>query len=304
MFLVIILYVLFTAMIFMHSAIMVDNPYPFFVAAFRTIVGGLALFAIHASSGKSILLSGIHQRQIYTLCLHAIVLYTCSLAGFAAGMQYIDGITACFILATAPFITALILYMRDKEVLTLQKCIGLLLGFIALIPIILMQHEQSEAARAASSELVYWGQFLFFAANICYAYGWILAQDLVKVASKFSPSLLNAYAMLIGGICSAVLYIVYQGFHLPAPVTQNFWHLLFLFTLATLINYNLYAYLLRFYSATFLSFAGFLEPALALIYTMLWLGHAATIGNIGALCALGLGLYLFYQEELRVPAKK
>ena len=303
MFLVVVLYVLFTAMIFMHSAIMVDNPYPFFVAAFRTIVGGLFLLSVHIFSGKSIWLSGINVRQASTLFLHAIVLYTFSLAGFAAAMQYIDGITACFILATAPFITALILYLRDKEILTLQKCVGLLLGFIALIPIILMQHEP-DAVHQISSNQLYWGQFLFFVANVCYAYGWILAQDLVKVASKYSPSLLNAYAMLVGGICSAILYIGFEGFHFPQLVTSDFWSLLLLFTLATLINYNLYAYLLRFYSATFLSFAGFLEPALALVYSIMWLGSAATMSTIGALCALGLGLYLFYKEELRVPAKK
>lgn len=303
MLLVIALYVLFTSMIFMHSAIMVDNPYPFFVAAFRTIVGGLFLLGVHVCSGKSIQLSGMNMRQVYTLFLHAIILYTCSLAGFAAGMQYIDGITACFILATAPFITALILYLRDKEILTMQKCVGLLLGFIALIPIILTQHEP-DAAHQISANQVYWGQFLFFVANICYAYGWILAQDLVKVASEFSPSLLNAYAMLIGGICSAILYVGCEGFHLPQPVTSDFWYLLLLFTLATLINYNLYAYLLRFYSATFLSFAGFLEPALALIYSILWLASPATMSTLGALCALGLGLYLFYQEELRTPVRK
>ena len=303
MVLVIVLYVLFTAMIFMHSAIMVDNPYPFFVAAFRTIVGGLFLFGIHAFSGKSIKLSGISMRQIGTLFLHSIILYTFSLAGFAAAMQYIDGITACFILSTAPFITALILYLRDKEVLTVQKCVGLVLGFVALIPIILMQKEP-DVVHQISSQQVYWGQFLFFVATICYAYGWILAQDLVKVAPNYAPSLLNAYAMLIGGICSAVLYVGFEGLHLPEIVTPDFWYLLLLFTLATLINYNLYAYLLRFYSATFLSFAGFLEPACALIYTIFWLKNAATFGTMSALCALGLGLYLFYQEELRVPAKK
>lgn len=303
MFLVIVLYVLFTAMIFMHSAIMVDNPYPFFVAAFRTIVGGLFLFSLHAFSGKSITLPGINVRQVSTLFLHAIILYTFSLAGFAGAMQYIDGITACFILSTAPFITALILYLRDKEVLTLQKCVGLVLGFVALIPIIVMQHEPA-VSHQLSLEQIHWGQILFFVANICYAYGWILAQDLVKVAPKYAPSLLNAYAMFIGGICSAILYIGFEGFHFPQVVTSNFWYLLVIFTIATLINYNLYAYLLRFYSATFLSFAGFLEPALALVYSILWLGNPATITTMSALCALGLGLYLFYQEELRVPAKK
>ena len=303
MFLVVVLYVLFTAMIFMHSAIMVDNPYPFFVAAFRTIIGALFLFGVHGFSGKSIMLPGINSRQVYTLFLHAIILYTCSLAGFAAAMQYIDGITGCFILATAPFITALILYLRDKEVLTMQKCVGLVLGFVALIPIILMQNE-SDVPTQISANQIYWGQLIFFGANICYAYGWILAQDLVKVAPKYSPSLLNAYAMLIGGICSAILYIGFEGFCLPQVVTQDFWYFLLIFTLATLINYNLYAYLLRFYSATFLSFAGFLEPAFALIYSVCWLGNVVTIGTIGALCALGLGLYLFYQEELRVSARK
>jgi len=289
-------------MIFMHSAIMVDNPHPFFVAGFRTIMGAAFLFSMHAFTGKSLSLRGINKHQFIKLCLHGIILYTFSLSGFAAGMQYIDGVTACFILSTAPFITAFILYIKDKETLSIKKSIGLLIGFLALIPIILVQNE-SEAMHHITADQVHWGQLIFFGANVCYAYGWILAKDLLKVASEFSPSLLNAYAMFIGGVCSSIVYISIYHAYIPPAVTHDFWYLLVIFTIATIINYNLYAYLLRFYSATFLSFAGFLEPVFGLLLASILHHKEVTIPLYAALALLSLGLYVFYQEELKVMMK-
>ena len=82
--------------------------------------------------------------------------------------------------------------------------------------------------------------------------------------------------------------------------TDDFWWLLLLFAILTAVSYNLYSSLLRRYSATFISFASFLEPAFGLLYASIFLGQAISRSALVALVTLGFGLYLFYQEELRL----
>jgi drug/metabolite transporter (DMT)-like permease len=83
-------------------------------------------------------------------------------------------------------------------------------------------------------------------------------------------------------------------------VTDDFWWLLLLFAMLTAVAYNLYSKLLKRYSATFVAFASFLEPAFGLLYAAIFLGQPISTLSFVSLMALGLGLYLFYQEELRL----
>ncbi|MCV5950917.1 DMT family transporter, partial [Escherichia coli] len=63
--------------------------------------------------------------------------------------------------------------------------------------------------------------------------------------------------------------------------------------------YNLYGTLLKRYSATFMSFAGFTTPLFTALFGWLVLGEIVTWPFYVSFCIVLLGLVLFDQEELK-----
>jgi drug/metabolite transporter (DMT)-like permease len=70
-----------------------------------------------------------------------------------------------------------------------------------------------------------------------------------------------------------------------------------------LICYNLYGYLLRRFSATFMSFAGLTTPLFTALFGWIFLGEVASPAFYLSFSILSVGLLLFYQEELKVAIR-
>jgi drug/metabolite transporter (DMT)-like permease len=69
---------------------------------------------------------------------------------------------------------------------------------------------------------------------------------------------------------------------------------------SNLLCHNLYGHLLRHYTATLLSFAGFLTPIFAALYEWMLRGTIITWHFYASCIIVFIGLYLFYQDELRI----
>ncbi|MGZ6250913.1 MAG: DMT family transporter [Candidatus Chromulinivorax sp.] len=292
------LYLCFTMTMFLGSFILTQNHYPFFIGGARFFGSGLILLSIYKITHQKNLLRQLPQLFSPIFFKYALCLYTISALGFSWGMQYVDPVKACFVFVLAPFITALLLYFFYDEQLTHKKIAGLIIGFCSIIPILL-------ASDHGIVSNVPWylsmaGYFIFGCSVITFAYGWILNKELHQVV-HVSSLLLTGAALVFGGGVTLGCSLLFHGFDLfSMQVTDDFWWLLLLFAILTAVSYNLYSYLLKKYSATFLSFASFLEPAFGLLYAKLFL--AQDISFIAYCCLVGLsfGLYLFYQEELRL----
>ena len=70
-----------------------------------------------------------------------------------------------------------------------------------------------------------------------------------------------------------------------------------LFELTPIIGYNLYAHLLSRYSATFLSFAGFMTPLFAAALGWIFLGEMVTWHFFATMAMVLCGLYLFHEKK-------
>ncbi len=292
------LYLCFTLTMFLGSVILSQNHYPFFVAGVRFFGSGVILLSLYFSRNKTAMFRQIPKIACLSFFKYAFFLYTLSGIGFSWGMQYIDPVKACFLFVLAPFVTALLLFFLKDEKLTTKKTAGLAIGFTAVIPIILDAAHGSE--HNVPVHLAMLGYFVFGLAVITFAYGWILNQEMHKTVHVPS-SLITGSALFLGGGLTLVLSYMIQGpSFFEMEVTTDFWFLLILFTIMTSISYNLYSTLLKRYSATFVSFASFLEPAFGLLYGSAFLGQQISTISFASLTALGFGLYLFYQEELRL----
>ena len=295
------LYVLFTGTVFLDSSIMRVDPYPLLVAGTRVFFAGLMLLAIHAAQcifekrRKSIVvqLRQLNTKLFYT---YAFCLYAFAIPGFSYAMKYLDPVKTCFLYVLSPFITALILYFLYDERLSMKKIYGLIIGFIAVIPIILASPAEHLAPVPWHLSLL--GYVIFIAAIIAFNYGWILNQKLLKRV-EVPSSLITGSALTIGGASTLSLFLLLEGFDfITLELTKRFgWYVIFI-TLVTAIAYNLYGVLLKRYSATFISFASFSQPAFALLYAAFFLGQPVSITAYIALGILGFALGIFYLEEL------
>ena len=170
------------------------------------------------------------------------------------------------------------------------------MGLIGLIPI-LWKNTTTELEVAVPGDQ-WLGNIIVLVSMIFFCWGWILFKKLIESCS-YSVQMLNGIAMMIGGILSSFfVMMVYGGSVFEISFSENFAYLMGLFLLSSLLTYTLYAYLLQNFSPTFISFAGFLEPAFALFYGFLWFGYTVRIVDIISFFILFLGLYIFYRQEL------
>jgi len=300
MFLVIVLYAVFSGMTFINSALMAGNPYPLIVGMIRAVGSGVIILGlvglIKREKIRDFKLTFIQWRW---LILYGVLIHAIGMFGFSWSVLYGNPVTLCFIFATAPFLTAIIQYGYGQEPLSTQKAVGLLVGSIGLIPILLQDSSTAYTQASGTSHAWFMSNGVAIGSMVLFCYGWVVFKKLLHT-TKYSIQLLNGMAMSIGGILSTLgVVCVYGSSVFQLPYTDNFSFLMGVFLLSSLMTYSLYAYLLQTFSPTFISFAGFLEPAFGMIYGYFLTNYRITGIDLAAFLVLFLGLYIFYLDELK-----
>jgi drug/metabolite transporter (DMT)-like permease len=212
-------------------------------------------------------------------------------------LQYTSSSKNAIFFSFTPFITAILCYFLYNEKMTVKKIIGLSIGFLGSLPILLTNDQD---ASTAHFYFLSFPEIITLIAITCFAYGWIVTAQLSKKYG-YSSMMLNGVNMLIGGIL-----ILFSSFFMdswnPLPYS-SFWPFVG-YTLAMVIagNFiasNLYAILLRKYTATFIAFVSFTEPIYVAFYSWLWLSETVSWQFYISLVGIFIGLYIFYKEELR-----
>lgn len=214
------------------------------------------------------------------------------------GLKYLTSFKTCLIYSLSPFLSALLSYFTLNERLSSKKWLGLSIGFIGVLPILLQQ----TASEEQTGQLFFfsWAELAVVMAAICSVYGWILLKKTVGERG-YSPVMANGLSMLIGGIFALIHSALFENWD-PVPVTEYGPFLLsagILIIVSNLICYNLYGYLLKRFSATFMSFAGLTTPLFTAFFGWIFLGEVASTAFYLSFSLLFAGLLLFYQEEIK-----
>lgn len=213
------------------------------------------------------------------------------------GLQYMQSGKACFIYSFSPIATALLSYVWFSEKITLQKWLGLAIGMVGFIPI-LMAHSGAEDTSGYIGSLSF-AELALLGAAVATAIGWMSMR--VVVHRGYSSVMANANSMLFGGTV-ALIHSLYVENWAPLPIT-NINQFLPPFLLLTLISniicYNLNAYLLRQYTATYLSFAGLSQPFFAAVFGFLFLNEIMSYYFWISFISVSIGLYIYYRQELK-----
>jgi drug/metabolite transporter (DMT)-like permease len=145
-----------------------------------------------------------------------------------------------------------------------------------------------------------WPNLLMLTSVITSSLGWIFVRILVK-NKGYSTLLVNGVSMFIGGWVALPLSKYIEGtVDIHRLYDFNIIGLLALMIIITnIIFYNLYGYLLKKYTATFLSFVGFVTPLFAACFEWIFFGILVPHQFFLTVCIVGIGIFIFYQEELK-----
>jgi len=268
---------------------------PIFFVAFRMVVAGVILIAYCYWKDPALLRI---KRKDYThismmVFMHIYLAFVLDLVA----LQYMSSFKAAFIYNLSPFITALFSYIYFYETMTPKKWVGLLIGFSGFLPTLLAQ-----APGEQNGHLFFlsWPELMMIGSVVAAVVGWISMRSLVK--DGYQPIAVNGIGMLGGGLLALATSALFEnGWH-PVPVT-DWWSFLKItaavILVANIIYYNLYGYLLKTYTATFMAFVGFLSPLFAALFGWYFLDETISPTFFFSLFVVVIGLTIFYQEELR-----
>jgi len=207
------------------------------------------------------------------------------------GLLYLSSANGMFMFNLAPFATALFSYFLLNERMTNKQWLGLAIAFVGFIPIM-----KNASLTGPSASLSYLPEMAVLASVITQSYAWILVRNLVR-ETHYSPTMINGITMFIGGLCAFLTAPFIEGWY-PVTDTMEFLKLLgFVTLIGSILCQNLYAHLLKQYTATFMSFAGFMSPFFAAFYGWLWLNETTTWHFYLSSVIVFISLVLFYNDE-------
>lgn len=291
---VILLYALF-ASVFTIAKTGLDYSQPLFFMGTRMALAGVILVGYqYFFDKKNFQIKKTDLTRIFKLAVFNI--YLTNVCEFW-GLKHLTSFKTCFIYSLSPFVSALLSYFIFSEKLNYKKWAGLLIGFLGFIPILLSQTATEE--QTGHFLFLSWAEIAVITAAVSSVYGWIVLSQLIK-ENGVSPIMANGLSMLIGGGMALVHSSFIEEWN-PVPVMEWMPFAVCAFALiiiSNLICYNLYGVLLKRYSATFMSFAGFTTPLFTALFGWICLGEVVTWPFYVSAITVFSGLLLFYQQEL------
>ena len=292
MLLIVILHALWAGSV-TSSKILLNYTQPIFLTGIRMFIAGILLLIYQYFYA--------HEHFKFKrkhIPLYAQLILIGTYASYILRFWALESLTASksmFLYNCAPFMTSLYSYFFFSEKMTRKQWFGLFLGMIGLIPILMSTSPQEQTF--GEFLFISWPEIVTILSVAAYSYSWIVMRTLIRDKS-YSPMMVNGISMFAGGLLALITSLFIEG---PFPVT-NFWPfvtlLSFIIIISNIICHNLYGHLLRKYSATFLSFAGFLGAPFAAIYGFFLKNEVITWHFYLSGIIVFIALYLFYKDEM------
>ncbi len=310
MILILFLYLLFASTFTLGKAALFYIP-PILFVGIRMIIAGIILLAgqyfFHRPQWR------FDWRDVSSFFHIALFLIFIAFVGEFWALQYVTASKTALLYSMSPFITALFAYLLLREQLTPKQWLGLGIGFIGFLPILTNQG----SAEIVTKHIWFLSmpELLLLISVVSSCYGWIVMKYLV-VQRDYSPIMVNGIGMLGGGVmafCSSLLIegkphifvnnqpLIFTPFIYSLGIVIFYTGALIL--IANVICFNLYSHLLRRYSATFISFAGFTTPIFAAFLDLIFLNERIPLAFYLTMGMVFIGLWIFYQDELLVENK-
>jgi len=301
MFLVIVMYMLFASTFTIGKAVLQYLNPIFFIGVRMTIGGSLLLLFLLLFRRKQLYIKKQHLFLFLQIAFfHIFIAY---IAEFWA-LQYLTSFKTALIYNLSPFFAAIFAFIFFHERMTKQKWLGLAIGFLGFSVILANGQSSSEITKLAFGFLS-WPEIILIISVLSAAYGWSIFKKLIQ-KEGYSPIVVNGFGMISGGFAALLLSFFIEGAPTIKTASSSLifdilacsGYSLLLILIANIICYNLYGYLLKKYSITFLSFAGFITPLFAALFGNIFLKEIPSVYFFLSFIIVSIGLYIFYQAEL------
>jgi drug/metabolite transporter (DMT)-like permease len=288
------------------SKIALQSSTPLFFTASRMLLAAVLILAYQLLKKRSDL--KISKKQFAAIIFLGFFSMYLTNALEYYSLKYLSGAKACFIYSLTPIFAAIFSYIHFKEKLSFKKFIGMSIAFLGIIPVFFIQSDSEKISKSFFN--ISLPEIAVILAVIFSVYGWILLRILVKGKNNtsekekpISPLTANSLGMLIGGIF-ALIHSLISDTWLPIPIKTNegfhFIQGVFAITMiSNIVCYNLYGYLLKKYTATFMSFVGLLSPIFASFSEWILLKTSPSPIILVSTLVIISGLWIVYQEELK-----
>jgi len=267
---------------------------PIFIVASRMVIAGCALALYSHFRYRPNYRAMLKDWFLYAQYIFfGVVFFYCARSW---SLQYLSTTKTALIFTLLPFFTAFFSYLMHREKLSLQKAFGLALGFFGMMPV-LVTHSTAEND-FFSLGVFSLSEMLAIASVASISYSMLIMRKIVRHHNT-PPALANGLSMLGGGVISLMLSELYEPVwikHSPqffAAISG------IQIILSNIVCQNLQAYLLRFHSPTFMSFASLISPLCAAFYGWLLLGEHITWHYVLSFALVFTGLILYYLDEIR-----
>ncbi len=290
--LIILLYALFASS-FSAGKLLLCYTTPIFLAGIRMFIAGIILLAYQYFAPFEYF--KFRKKHIWYYAQITIYgIYIAYILRFWA-LNYLTSSKTCFLFNLMPFFSSYYSYLVFREKITQKQWIGLAIGCLGFIPILI----STSPTEMKLGELFFISlpELAIIVAVAAQSYSWVIMRKLVKDKS-YSPMMVNGITMACGGFLALITSFFTDGFFPVTNVAAFSGWLTFVIIVSNIICYNLYGFLLKKYTATFLSFAGFLAPIFAALYGWGLLGEKITWHFYVSGIIVLFGLILFYKEEL------
>ncbi len=264
---------------------------PILLTGARMVLAGLLLLAFqYFFRPKAFIFKKIHVGPILLIALMGV--YLTNILEFW-GLQYMESAKAAFLCGFIPIVTALLSYGWFEEKTNAKQWLGLLLGMTGFIPLLLRLNPED----ILGFSLPEWA---VLGSTVTSAIGWIAMREVVK-DRKLCPFMASALSMLIGGLMALAHAYGFEPLNisLSTNLLPTLGWLLLLTLVSNILCYNLYAYLLKSLSATYLALAGLSQPFFTAFFAWLFLAEVLSMSFWLSLGMVTLGLYLYYREALQ-----
>ena len=276
--------------------------HPIFLTGIRMLLAGFSLlFFVFFTDKKTV--GRFTKHVVYLLIgLSLCNVFLTNWLQFWA-LQYTTSGKAIFIFNMSPFIAAIFSYFIYGERMTVKKLFALIISFVGFLPVLV----------STTYNHVPLKQFLFidiaeaalFLAAIISVIGWFIMKELLQT-TNCSVVFANGLSMVLGGIVFFPVSYLSEGanWYSLSHAYKISGLLLVLIIANNIINYNAYAYFLKYISPTLIFLISFTGPLFALFFGWLFLGEKIGISFLVTIIVVGIGLMMYLQEEKRLQADK
>ena len=179
--------------------------------------------------------------------------------------------------------------------MTPKKWLGLLIGLAGVVPVLFSSAPQEEVVQAFGS--LSWPELSLIIGVFCYCYGWVHTKKLIL--QQYSPFMINGIAMTLAGIMSFICGQVLGTWQPITDYAPAFGWLAALIIVGNFLCSYLYTIMFRYYTISVVAFGSLMVPFFAAFFGYFFLGERVTSDMVISLLIVSVGLYIFYQEELR-----